>query len=242
MEEGKKGHGVLKGLIEEHIRHFTWLTRNMVSHYIITFIDKNIVPLVIATFTKNQTVVSGLTDASPVAMATSHLIAITTPTGTTTAQESVSVPTSKRGGRPTGSTHCAIDEKKILVVDDVDEFVIEIPSLNAMYLYHTQKHNDGTRWCVHRGTFEKVSLKVNDEYNLDRNEIQVKPFLSRNKVGRKLKVNHRGTTSPMAGIEGHLLAVIIRRAALRQPVYCAEGLELANSVIEGTTTQIDLMM
>jgi hypothetical protein len=45
----------------------------------------------------------------------------------------------------------------------------------------------------------------------------------------------------MVGIEGHLLAVMLRRAALRQPVYCAEGLELANSMIEGTETQVGLM-
>jgi hypothetical protein len=37
----------------------------------------------------------------------------------------------------------------------------------------------------------------------------------------------------MAGIEGHLLAAILRRAALRQPVSCAEGLEFENSLIEG---------
>jgi hypothetical protein len=65
--------------------------------------------------------------------------------------------------------------------------------------------------------------------------------LSRNRVGRKFKVNHRGTESPMAGIEWHLLAAILRRAALRQPVSCAEGLELDNSTIEGTKTQLDLM-
>jgi hypothetical protein len=64
---------------------------------------------------------------------------------------------------------------------------------------------------------------------------------SRNKVGIKLKVTHRGTTSPMVGIEGHLSAAILRRAALSQPVSCAEGLELANSMIEGTETQVGLM-
>jgi hypothetical protein len=45
----------------------------------------------------------------------------------------------------------------------------------------------------------------------------------------------------MAGIEAHLLAAILRRAALRQPVSCAEGLVLANSLIEGTMAQVELM-
>jgi hypothetical protein len=48
--------------------------------------------------------------------------------------------------------------------------------------------------------------------------------LSRNKVARKSKVKHCGTESPMPDIEGHLLATILRRAALHQPVSCAEGL------------------
>jgi hypothetical protein len=45
----------------------------------------------------------------------------------------------------------------------------------------------------------------------------------------------------MVGIKVHLLAVILRRAALRQPVPCAEGLELVNSMIEGIETKVGLM-
>jgi hypothetical protein len=41
----------------------------------------------------------------------------------------------------------------------------------------------------------------------------------------------------MVGIEAHLLGIILRCVALRQPVSCAEGLELANSLIEGTARQ-----
>jgi hypothetical protein len=31
-EGGKKGHDILKGLIEEHMQHFPWLAQNMVDH------------------------------------------------------------------------------------------------------------------------------------------------------------------------------------------------------------------
>jgi hypothetical protein len=79
----------------------------MVSHYMINYTDDNLMPLEIVTGMNNQTVVSELTDASPVGMAMAIATAITTPTGTTTTQESVS--TSKRGGIPTGSTHGAIE-------------------------------------------------------------------------------------------------------------------------------------
>jgi hypothetical protein len=67
----------------------------------INYTDDKLVPLEIVTGMNNQTVVSGLTDASPVGMAMAMATAITTSTGTTTTtQESVS--TSKRGGRPEG--------------------------------------------------------------------------------------------------------------------------------------------
>jgi hypothetical protein len=85
---------------------------------------------------------------------------------------------------------------------------------------------------VPRGSYEKAVGKVCKKYDLERSELPMETALSRTKVGRKLKLKHRGTPSPMIGIEAHLLADILRRAALRQPVTCGEGLVLANSMIE----------
>jgi hypothetical protein len=61
------------------------------------------------------------------------------------------------------------------------------------------------------------------------------------KPGHKSKVKHRGTISSMIGIDAHLLGIILRRATLRHPVSCAEGLDLDNSLIAGTQAQVDLM-
>jgi hypothetical protein len=96
------------------------------------------------------------------------------------------------------------------VADAVDECAIEIVSLKALGMHHTLKRNDGTKWRVPWGVFERVTPKVSTKYNLHRSEIQIKTVFSRNKVGRKLKVRHCGKTSPMVGIEGHLLAAILR--------------------------------
>jgi hypothetical protein len=54
-------------------------------------------------------------------------------------------------------------------------------------------HKCGNTIRVRRGTFEKVIDKVCAKYSIDRNDIQMKTALIRNRVGRKLKVNHRGT-------------------------------------------------
>jgi hypothetical protein len=45
----------------------------------------------------------------------------------------------------------------------------------------------------------------------------------------------------MIGIEAQLLASILRQTSLRQPLSCGEGLELANSIIEGTQAKLALM-
>jgi hypothetical protein len=130
MEGGKKGRGILKGLKEEHAQHFPWLTRNMVDHYIVTYMDDNLVLLEIDTSINNQTVVSGLTDASPVALVTANMKAITAPTGTTiTTPGSESVSTSKRGGRPAGITKSIIEGRKALVADAMDECAIKIANV-----------------------------------------------------------------------------------------------------------------
>jgi hypothetical protein len=104
---------------------------------------------------------SGLSDASPVGMATATATVITAPTGTITIQESVS--TSKIGGGPRGSTHGAIEGMGKLVVDAVEEGVIEIgidiASLKALAMHHTLKRNDGMRCRVSWGAFEKVTKK-----------------------------------------------------------------------------------
>jgi hypothetical protein len=94
---------------------------------------------------------------------------------------------------------------------------------------------------VPSGAFEKEIKRVCQKYKMEREDIHIATVLSRMKPGHKFKVKHRGTASPMIGIGACLLGIILHRAALQQPVACAEGLELANCLIEGTQAQINLM-
>jgi hypothetical protein len=52
---------------------------------------------------------------------------------------------------------------------------------------------------------------------------------------------HSGPLSPMAGIEAHLLKYLLFCGAMIHSVSCAEGLQLANSLIEGTVSQTHLI-
>jgi hypothetical protein len=67
---GKTGRGLLNTINSKQIKHFPWLTRHMVNHYIATHPDGKPIGTVIMANTSNEAVVSGLTDSSPVARAT----------------------------------------------------------------------------------------------------------------------------------------------------------------------------
>jgi hypothetical protein len=154
----------------------------MVDHYTVTYTDDNLVHLEIDTSINNQTVVSGLTDASPIALATVNVTAITAPTGTTiTTPGSESVSTSKRGGRSAGSTKSILEGRILMVADAMDECAVQIANVKSIAMYKT--HKCGKTCRVHRGTFEKVIEKVCDKYNIERNEIQMETALSRKKLG-----------------------------------------------------------
>jgi hypothetical protein len=58
---GKKGRGILKELTDEHIKQFSWLTRNMMNHYTSTYLEQDNIPMAIDT--QHQTVVAGISDS-----------------------------------------------------------------------------------------------------------------------------------------------------------------------------------
>jgi hypothetical protein len=193
---------------------------------------------VVATHTNNQPVVSGLMDPSPaeramhchnndVVVMEPHLQQMTIPTGASTvatAKTEGTDITSKRGGHPQGITTGAINAHNTLMAEALDECVIEISSLKYTTTEKSCILGNGKKLSVPRGSYEKAAVKFCNTYNLERIENSIDMALSRTKVGRKLKVHHRGTESPMIGIETHLLASILRQAPLHQPVSCDEGL------------------
>jgi hypothetical protein len=244
----KTGRGLLKMIISKQIKHFPWLTRHMVNHYIATRPDDEPIGTVVLTNTNNETVVSGLIDSSTVVRVTHdaavvidlHLQTPTTTDDSTTMTEATDL-TSKRGGRPNRSTVGAINAQTVLMADALDECAIEIVSLKCTAAEKSHRLGNGKMCRVPKGAYEKAVAKVCEKDNVKRSDISIEMTLSRTKPVQKLKVNHRSTDSPMIDIEAHLLAAILRRAALFQPVSCGEGLELGNSMIEGTQSQLAVM-
>jgi hypothetical protein len=139
---GNMGRSLIKSIISKHIKHFPWLTRHMVNHYIATHPDGQPIGRVIVTHTNNHTVVSGLTDSSPVTRVMQRhnndavVIKlqpqqITTPTGASTVSTTATEATDRTsiiGDRPQGTT-ITIDAHTTLVADVLDKCKIEIASL-----------------------------------------------------------------------------------------------------------------
>jgi hypothetical protein len=106
---GNTGRWLLKLIISEQIKHFPWLTRHMVNHYIATHPDSQQIGTFVVTNSNNETVVSGLTDSSLVARAMRdnavitepHLQQTPTPTDVSiTATESTDLTSKVGGGDP----------------------------------------------------------------------------------------------------------------------------------------------
>jgi len=64
-----------------------------------------------------------------------------------------------------------------------------------------------------------------------------KTLLGHLRLNHKILVAHRGPSSPMEKVEALLLEMILLLGNMHTPVTCREGLELANSIVKGTTTE-----
>jgi hypothetical protein len=67
------------------------------------------------------------------------------------------------------------------------------------------------------------------DYNVTKSCIRQR--VQKNKLERS---KTRGTISPMAPVENYIVSLMTQMAKMRQPINVSEGLELANSLIEGT--------
>jgi hypothetical protein len=103
---GKKGRGLIKALLVDHLPHFPWLTRNVLDHYILTYSTNGLgVPKMI--IAQEQKIMSGLTDvaspfraATPSATAMSMAASANTPGSTKSRNNEMVVTTtsSNKGG------------------------------------------------------------------------------------------------------------------------------------------------
>jgi hypothetical protein len=160
---GNTDIGLLQLIISEHIHHFPWITRHMVNHYIATHPDGEPIGTVVQTNSNNQTVVSGLNDLSPIARSMYDNEAVMelppTPSDTSTTATEATGLTSRRGGRPQGSTVGAINAHKALVSEALDECAIEISSLKCTAADQVHRLGKQLQKCAKNTTLKGVRFQ-----------------------------------------------------------------------------------
>ena len=134
----------------------------------------------------------------------------------------------KRGGRPKGSTIQAARDK----AKRKEELLNDIA---------TSWHQSCKSVMNKRNALDTLIQAKKEEHGLLELVIEKGCIRQRVKRNRLICSNHSGTTSPMAPIEEHIVALLSQMAKMRQPLNVSEGLSLANSLIEGTQWEEQLI-
>ncbi len=85
-----------------------------------------------------------------------------------------------------------------------------------------------------RNALDALILQKQEEHELTDYEIKKSLIRQRVMKNRPICPPHSGTESPMAPVEQYIVALMEQMAKLWQPLNISEGVNLANSLIEGT--------
>jgi hypothetical protein len=90
-------------------------------------------------------------------------------------------------------------------------------------------------------TLVDIIKEATEKYGLKEGELKTYTLRGRLRKNRAHYANGRGVNSPMFRVEKLLVSMILRRAATRQPYTVRECLELVNSLIDKSVTQVQLV-
>jgi hypothetical protein len=108
--------------------------------------------------------------------------------------------------------------------------------LEAKYLSQTNPKS-----ILPRNNLTNIIKKATEKYGLEEGELKTNTLKGRFRSTISLYANGRGVNSPMHRVEKLVVSMILRRAAMRQPYTVQECLELANSLIDKSVTQVQLV-
>jgi hypothetical protein len=109
--------------------------------------------------------------------------------------------------------------------------------LEAKYLAQTNP-----KCILPRNTLTNIIKEATVKYGLEEGELKTNTLKGRfRKTRSTIYANGGGVNSPMHRVEKLVVSMILRRAAMRQPYTVQECLELANSLIDKSVTQVQLV-
>lgn len=102
--------------------------------------------------------------------------------------------------------------------------------------HRSDTDNEKAMCRLSMGALTRIKDNAKTKYNVSScTTISASTICSRSKRNNVNPVAAQGTPSPMAVVEPYLVSVILQRSKMRCPINATTGLQLANSMIEGTT-------
>jgi len=139
----------------------------------------------------------------------------------------------KLGGRPKGSTIASGIDLINRISAAMKDATVELEKMQAAAKV--------TRERLKKGALTEVISDCKARHGLPDN-ISINEGSIRQRLKRGSKSTIRGTKSPMADIEPYIVLAIIQLANMRVPITTAQGLQLCNSIIQGTKFKKNLSL
>jgi hypothetical protein len=217
--------GVIQKVVDDNKLIYTWLTVDILKKGLKKYTKSNSSNnITTITYISDLTNESVFTDANgevnpvPAVVGISH----------ESHSQNLESHSEKRGGGPKGSTIQAARDK----AKRKEELLNDIA---------TSWHQNCKNMMNKRNALETLIQEKKEEHGLLELVIEKGCIQQRVKRNRLICSNHSGTTSPMALIEEHIVALLSQMAKMRQPLNVSEGLSLANSLIKGTKWEEELI-
>jgi hypothetical protein len=95
---------------------------------------------------------------------------------------------------------------------------------------------------LQQNTLKNIIKRAADKYDLEEGEMKTNNLKGRFRKTWALHANGWVVNSPMFHVEKFLISMILCQAAMRQPYTVRECLEFANSLIDKSVTQVQLVV
>jgi hypothetical protein len=148
---------------------------------------------------------------------------------------------SQRGrGRPTGTTLEAKVKRTKARADCINEITkCYIDEMEAKIYNNRQKTSNGFLTNLILNKWRQYGL-LNCEFNKN-NMVSPETIRNRFKKSKDKFALHCGTRSPLENIEELVCEILIQMGNIRQPLNVSESIKLANSLIQGSDVQQNLI-
>jgi hypothetical protein len=131
-------------------------------------------------------------------------------------------------GRPKGST--------VTYYLDLNEQIELATKEAAKQSEAEQRKSKSIKARLAKGLLDVIITAAKDKYQIPE-DLELNKDTIRKRVKRGSKGGKRGLQSPMLEVEPYLVELIIKLADMRTPITTSQGLQLANSLIKGTSVE-----